>query len=382
MASLRKRPTSSLWFACYTDKFGKRRQRSTGTNDKKKAMKLAMEFEAAARANRTAKQVRAVIADLHKELTGEALPTKTISDFVAMWLANKAKETADSTLVFYKGATKKFLTFLGEGADRDIALITKLDVTNFRNSQIGTLHPKTVNHDLKCLKMLFKAARREGLLVDDPTEFVDTVRNREKDSETPKRAFTLDELKATLAACNKEWKSMMIFGLYTGQRLKDIADLTWANLDLDKELIRLTTDKTDRRMQIPIPAPLLRHIETLSAPDGRPEDCFIHPRSASLDSGTLSNQFGKILATAGLREKKAHRKSHGLGRSAKRTYNALTFHSLRATATTMMHDAGIPAAIVQEIIGHDSEEIHRAYVKVDRTMMAKGTDSLPDIVGA
>ena len=34
-----------------------------------------------------------------------------------------------------------------------------------------------------------------------------------------------------------------------------------------------------------------------------------------------------------------------------------------------------------EIIGHDSEEIHRSYVKVDREMMARGTDSLPDLVG-
>ena len=172
-----------------------------------------MDYEAAVRAKRTAKQVRSVIAGLHKEITGEALPTKTLAEFVAGWLEDKSKETADSTLVFYRGTSQKFLTFMGAASEQDIALITKQDVANFRNEGAGRLSAKTVNHDLKCLKMLFKAARRDGVIVEDPTEFVETIRHRKSDADSNRRAFTMDELKAVLVACDPEWRSMAIFGL-------------------------------------------------------------------------------------------------------------------------------------------------------------------------
>jgi len=45
---------------------------------------------------------------------------------------------------------------------------------------------------------------------------------------------------------------MIPFGLYTGQRLADVATLRWDNLDLAKDEIRFTTRKTGRPMILPI----------------------------------------------------------------------------------------------------------------------------------
>jgi len=42
-----------------------------------------------------------------------------------------------------------------------------------------------------------------------------------------KRPFILNELRAVLDVADLEWKSMILFGLYTGQRLADIATLRW-----------------------------------------------------------------------------------------------------------------------------------------------------------
>jgi integrase len=41
-----------------------------------------------------------------------------------------------------------------------------------------------------------------------------------------RRPFTIDELRAVLEVADDEWKSLIKFGLYTGQRLADIAALT------------------------------------------------------------------------------------------------------------------------------------------------------------
>jgi site-specific recombinase XerD len=61
---------------------------------------------------------------------------------------------------------------------------------------------KTVNHDLKALKMLFKSARRDSAITEDPTEFVETVR-KERGIKI-KRPFTLPELRSVLDLANDE----------------------------------------------------------------------------------------------------------------------------------------------------------------------------------
>ena len=50
------------------------------------------------------------------------------------------------------------------------------------------------------------------LVGDDPAEFVDTVR---KGKATVRRPFTIPELKAVLSVADDEWRSMVLFGLYT-----------------------------------------------------------------------------------------------------------------------------------------------------------------------
>ena len=37
---------------------------------------------------------------------------------------------------------------------------------------------------------------------------------------------------ARLSVADDEWRSMILFGLYTGARLSDVASLTWENIDL------------------------------------------------------------------------------------------------------------------------------------------------------
>jgi hypothetical protein len=85
-----------------------------------------------------------------------------------------------------------------------------------------------------------------------------------------------------------------------------------------------------------------------------------------------------LLAAAGLREKKNH-KSAGKGRGSRRDVEPLSFRSLRRTATTMLHEAGVPAAVAQALIGHDSEAMHELYVSVGRDALQKATEALPEV---
>ncbi|MEQ1858476.1 MAG: site-specific integrase [Chthoniobacteraceae bacterium] len=380
MSSLTKRATSRFWVACFTDRNGRRLKRSTATANRKDAQKIADGYEDAARRKRTALQARRVISELHRAITGDALVQTTVRAFVTDWLERKRPETALSTQSFYAGAASKFLEFLGPLADRDLAEIGREHLLRFRNEQAKRLAPKTVNHLVKFLRMVFRAARRDSLIADDPAEFVDTIRQGQRNDRRP---FTLDELRAVLAVAGEEWCSMILFGLYTGQRLSDIAALTWANVDLEQEEIRLVTRKTGKRLILPIAIPLLRHLEALPSTDEPMKP--LHPRAYEIvatqgKSAHLSNQFADLLAQAGLRKRQAHRKTHGEGRGKGSAQNGLSFHCLRHTAVTLMKEAGIPAAVVMELVGHDSEQMSEHYTHVGKEALKKAAASLPDIL--
>lgn len=58
----------------------------------------------------------------------------------------------------------------------------------------------------------------------------------------------------------------------------------------------------------------------------------------------------------------------------------LSFHSLRHTAVTLLKEAGIPAAVVMEMIGHDSEKMSEHYTHVGQEAMRKAAEALPDVL--
>ena len=378
MACLWKHPQSKNWYAKFTDSTGRRRNRSTGTANRKEALKIAQSYEAAGKTVRTAKQVRKVIAELHQEISGETIIAQSFKTFAANWLAKKTGEVSPATLNFYKKTVSKFSEFLGAKADEDMASITTAHILSFRSCLAKTISTKTTNHNIKGLRMIFKAARQEQVIADNPTESVNTLKVTDR---TERRPFTLDEVRLLLAHADDEWKSMIRFGLYTGQRLADLAMLTWGKIDIRQGEIRLRTRKTGKTLIIPIAPPLLDALKAHTGPSD-PESP-VHPNafqtlSRNGMSAALSNQFSDILAKAGLRSRATHqRKTTGKGRAAAREVSRLSFHCFRHTAVTLLKEAGVSAAVVMEMIGHDSEQMSALYTHVGKEAMEKAANSLP-----
>jgi integrase len=141
----------------------------------------------------------------------------------------------------------------------------------------------------------------------------------------------------------------------------------------------LVTRKTGKRLTIPLAQPLREHIESLPASDS--PDTPLHPRAfESVNKKgravSVSNAFVGLLAQAGLRERHSH-EGRGIGRDAKRSATTLSFHSLRHTAVTLLKEAGIPQAAVQELIGHESEQISANYTHVGTEALRKAAAAFP-----
>lgn len=378
MASLWKHPESKFFTACFTDRNGKRRKQSTKETNRAKAQKIADSYEQAARQKQTVRQVRNVISQLHKSITGQDVASLTMREHSENWLAEK-NGTSDATIVFYRGSVKKFLSFLGEKADSDISEIDSKTILSYRNDLLTKVSGKTVNHDVKTVKAMFKAARRDHLIADDPTEFIETVKGSSDDKRRP---FTIKEIKRVLAVANDEWRSMIICGLYTGLRISDVAKLRWNQINLEQAEIFIKVQKTGKPLTIPIGEHLASHLESLPSSDD--PRAPLHQQANGIwekegRTGRLGNQFSELLADAGLREATT-KTSKGKGRGARREGRELSFHCLRHTAVSWMKEAGIAESVVMALVGHSSKEVSAKYTHVGSEALNKAAASLPNIL--
>jgi integrase len=376
MASVLQRGKKRAWYAVFRDLKGHQKWRRLEAEDRKKAQAAADLLEATAQKKKSAQALRKAFGDLYREFYGQSMPTTTLEAYAQAWLAQKKPESAASTYRAYEQVILLFIGFLGERANQDLADINKNDLVSFRNHFASRLGASRINFYVKVLRMFFRSAHRDGYLLDNPAAYLETVRNR---SSERRRPFTVEEIRAVLSVADPEWQSIIKLGLYTGQRLADLALLTWSNIDLERGEIRLTARKTGRRLTIPISGPLRDHLLSLSASDEAKAP--LHPGAyktvVSVGHGAgLSNQFSDLLAQAGFRESRTHQ-GRGIGRNTKRRASSISFHSLRHTAVSLLKDAGIPQATVMELIGHDSEQMSALYTHVGVEALAKAARALP-----
>jgi integrase len=385
VASLTKKRGSKFWFACFRDATGKQHRRSTHETTYKKAMKIAEDYEKIAQKKLTPRGARETMIALYREAYGQSLPSATTKAYLDSWLKTKSHTVAESTLVFYAKGLRKFLEFLGNEAEADIATVTQTRIVEFKNWLAERGSANTANADLGTLKSAFHSAKRDRYTVDDPTEFLERVKDkaRRDKSRSRRRAFTIPEIKQVLAKADEEWTSLILFGLCTGQRLGDLVSLKWERIDLARNELRLETGKTGKHLTIPIARPLRNYIDSMLVADKPAAADPVHPNAFAImrrqgTLGNVSNHFADLLAAAGLREKVVHRQSKG-DRGGPRRTSELTFHSLRHTCVTLLKEAGVPQAVVQELVGHDSKEMSALYTHVGREALGKAVAALPEL---
>jgi integrase len=379
MASIHRKKRSPYWWGYWRDANGKPHCRSTKQTTRKEARRVVELWELAAKKRRSAEHVRSVFAQIYRDTYGSELPTTTFRQYSARWLAEKHVESSKATHRAYQTTASDFIAFLRPRADTDIAAISRADIVAWRTSLSARLHPTTVNRHIKILRMLFKGAQRDELIAQNPVASVSGITTK-ADDESGRRPFTLDEIRVLLTAADPEWQSLIKFGFFTGQRLTDLCLLTWENINLERNEIRFVTLKTDKRMVLPICDPLRAHILSLPAPDDPVAP--LHPRAyATIKrqgyASGVSRWFAQLLSRAGLRGPYLDHKSRGIGRSNRRAREELSFHSLRHSATSVLHEAGVPASVAQALIGHDSEASHQNYVGVGMEAVRQAAARLP-----
>jgi len=391
MPSIHKQPGKPFWFCAFSvfdpqTNRNRRLFRSTKSRDKKQALEICRTWHRAALKARNGKlsvdAARDVIArgvsDVFTIANIETLESHTIRSWCETWLQAKAIETEASSHARYASIIHRLLEFLGAKSGRDLSTLQANDIMRFRDREAKERSRATANLNVRVLRVCLGEAVRQGLLTVNPAARVKLLKSSK---ESKRRAFTLSEIKRILRMCgdDAEWRGLVLFGLYLGQRLGDLAKLTWRAVDFDSGEIAFTARKTGRRIVLPLVQPLADYLASLPASDDA--DAYIFPSAASAKrTGTLSNQFREILVAAGLVEPRRN-VSTGKGHSHARAVSEISFHSLLHSAVTMLKAAGLSDVFAREIVGHESAAISRQYTHLTTDDLRNAMQRLPNVTG-
>jgi integrase len=406
VASLWKHPASDFWVGCFSahppSGLSERWKRSLKTTDRKLARRIVDALEDVGRGvmpekditdfirrisdARTRNSVEKVFDDVFETVEGRKRGAGSLKSFSSTWVKSVKGEIAPQSYLRYKRAIDGFIEFLGTKADRDLISFTPRDdplLSEFRDKLAAHMSSASANTILRIVKQMFKVAARR-YRIDPPGQLLGSLKNKGGDV-GKRRAFTLPEIGRILRETEgSEWQGMILAGLYTGQRLGDIATLRWENVDLVRGELAFTARKTGRRVMLPIAASLLEYL--LSQKSADTGSAFVFPNAAkhvensnAEHVGRLSNQFYQILVRAGLARRRTYDNKGAGQRKKRRQVNEISFHSFRHAATSLLKNSGVPQSVVMDIVGHESRAVSQLYTHVGDDEKRRAVARLPSL---
>ena len=179
-------------------------------------------------------------------------------------------------------------------------------------------------------------------------------------------------------APSNEWRGFMLAAFYTGQRLRDLADLTWGQVDLSQRMIFLNQSKGETGVVVPLHADLLEHLLGLPASDNPKAPVFpsLAGEAGSGRSG-LSEAFKRIMLKTKIPVEKRLEPAGGGGRGR----NNLSFHSFRHSLNSVMANAGVAQEVRQKLLGHRDADTHKVYTHLDFPSLRAAIEAVPSLTG-
>ena len=369
--------------AKFTDATGRRVMRSTKQVDRRKAGKVAEEWEDAARKAKRGELTQAaavkILRGLMETTTGDELRAPSCADVLNGYLSSRATlGRALSTGARYKPIMAGFLESLGKmRAAASVASLTASEIEKWRDAEVASgKAAKTVNIGLGVIRAALNAAKRRGEILSNPAEAVERVAGRGDEREP----FTDGEISMLLReAGDSDWKTAILFGAWTGLRLADVANLTWAQVNLADGVAKVVPDKTERPISLALAPELHAHINSLKQGVGKAP---IMPSLAGRATGSngalagLSNEFSRLMKRAKVvgtlgKEKK------GKGRRV----TSKSFHALRHAFVSRCVAGGTSESVTKTMTGHSTDSAFRRYVHLGLDAQRDALTKLPIIAG-
>jgi integrase len=348
--------TSFTYYLLYTDESGKRRQKSLGHADKRKAERQRAKFERHLR-------------------MGQVEPRSlTLKELLEDYLERTRTQIEESTANSAAYRMKDFITAVGN--IRSDA-VTYRHAERFQQYCIDKgLSPASANTHIKMVKRIFSLAVKRGQLEKNPFNGIPLLK-------VPRgmvRLVTEKEFRRILSAAQDPiWEARILLAKTSGLRRGEILNLTINDVDFAKEKIVVqpksstpytwrwvVKDKERREAPLVEKAAKLLIMLQEKMPDGHPYFFLTPERYQHLmqlkEAGSLIDRVAKC-------PDNNFRRNWGVICGHAGVENA-TFHDLRATCVTEWFEQGLMPHEIQRLAGHSSiETTMKYYVGFRETMI-------------
>ena len=263
---------------------------------------------------------------------------------------------------------------MGSLADTRLSDLTTVDLERVQRSLLHTAREKktkmrTLNYKMSLLKSAVTDAYNKGLI---HRNIGLAVKDLPEDDSTLKAPFTKEEIEKLIKAASEGWKGAILFGSQTGLRIKNLAELQWADINLaDREMIVIPCKqrraKKKKSRSFWLTDQMYNYLNFI----GPKNEGFVFPEVAAIHKTSRSKKFAKIMRDAGVPKEVT---------LPDRQIGVRTFHSLRHSFNTFMAQSGVSQEVRMQITGHASEAVNDMYTHFDTEMIRNAVQQgIPEI---
>ncbi|MBP7433605.1 site-specific integrase [bacterium] len=357
---------------------GKRTVRSTGTDKKALAQKNADTVTAETKAGLEYKScLKRLIESIHRlpeneqneatkacktELSKTITKSVNIEEIAAVFMKKpRFQRLSESTQRQYSSLVKEFLSWVKEEHPH---LIYVNDITVdiaeefFEHLAKKGCRSDTYNKKIIHMSAIFDDVMKDAGLTHNIWKKLDKMENQS----VSKKMFTDKQIEMLFSVAEGDLKVLFTIGLYTGLRLGDAVLLKWDAIDFERNnisVVPLKTKRTHRELGIPIHKVLKSTLLEILRDEKRIGNDYIVPNLAKLylkSAATLSKRIRKVIVEAGIEPGYTDKSS-----KIKRTACLYGFHSFRHSFISTFANMGVPMHITMDLVGHNSQMVHRIY---------------------
>jgi integrase len=348
----------------------------TGRDLRLKAEQVCQAIERSIRLERqgevTETNLRRILSETLERVEGRSLAHPSVAEWLEQWIETRRGAISEGTRLKYVQVKDAFLHSLGRRRDAKLGSVGLKDFLQFRNQLLAEGRtPQTVDQLVrKVLSSPFALAVRLGLLSSNPLASLPAL----KSTRIEKGVFTAREVSKLLVVATPDWRGAILVGYFTGARLKDVCNLRWGNVDLEKQLITFRAGKTGQLITVAIHPELEEHLLSRKISDDTQTFLFgsLAGKSGAGKSG-LSMAFKRIMEKAGVEAGIARLSSGAKGRS----FSLRSFHSLRHSFISALANSGVSSELRRRLSGHASEEMHAVYTHHELETIRQAVWAIP-----
>lgn len=319
---------ADIYYVKLTAPDGTGLRRSTGTTDRAKAEEYH-------------DRLKAELWDLARL---KRKPRRTWDEAALRWLKEKAHKKS------IRDDVSRIRWFTKHLRGRHLDQVSRDGIDQLISRGLARRSDRTKDLYVALIRAIFRKAMREWEWIERMSAF----RTYSKANDVRVRFLTQAQAKTLLDKLPVHQREVVLFALFTGLRQRNILDLTWDRVDLDRRIATIEGDRTKNGQSLGVPL-------------------------NEVAMGVLSRQLGKhqshVFTYRGRPLRNANNRAW---RNALRECGIGDFrwHDLRHTWATWLRQNDVPTWVLQELGGWKSETMVRRYAHLSVAHLQPFADRL------